>query len=303
MLMIEGKYMMLKELRKRKVYLSIITVLVIGIIVSAFFMKREVVASVAGSSITKAELSAELLEQYGSTVLDTMITTKLIELEAEKQKITVSSDEIEEEMQTLINSYGGEEAFNSVLASSGASIGALRQDVKSYLLTEKLLKERITITEEEMTTYFEENKDSYAQEEQIEASHILVDDEDTANEVLAKLNEGGDFAELAEEYSTDESNASMGGELGYFGKGKMVEEFENVAFELEIDTLSEPVKTEFGYHIIKVTDKKEAKEANFEDSKELVEQAILEERMSTEYSSLLSELEEAYTIETFLGNN
>ncbi|WP_225228875.1 peptidylprolyl isomerase [Bacillus sp. PS06] len=295
--------MMLKELRKRKVYLSIITVLVIGIIVSAFFMKREVVASVAGSSITKAELSAELLEQYGSTVLDTMITTKLIELEAEKQKITVSSDEIEEEMQTLINSYGGEEAFNSVLASSGASIGALRQDVKSYLLTEKLLKERITITEEEMTTYFEENKDSYAQEEQIEASHILVDDEDTANEVLAKLNEGGDFAELAEEYSTDESNASMGGELGYFGKGKMVEEFENVAFELEIDTLSEPVKTEFGYHIIKVTDKKEAKEANFEDSKELVEQAILEERMSTEYSSLLSELEEAYTIETFLGNN
>ncbi|MBD8070830.1 peptidylprolyl isomerase [Bacillus sp. PS06] len=294
---------MLKELRKRKVYLSIITVLVIGIIVSAFFMKREVVASVAGSSITKAELSAELLEQYGSTVLDTMITTKLIELEAEKQKITVSSDEIEEEMQTLINSYGGEEAFNSVLASSGASIGALRQDVKSYLLTEKLLKERITITEEEMTTYFEENKDSYAQEEQIEASHILVDDEDTANEVLAKLNEGGDFAELAEEYSTDESNASMGGELGYFGKGKMVEEFENVAFELEIDTLSEPVKTEFGYHIIKVTDKKEAKEANFEDSKELVEQAILEERMSTEYSSLLSELEEAYTIETFLGNN
>ncbi|MFC4323584.1 peptidylprolyl isomerase [Litchfieldia salsa] len=294
---------MLKELKKRKVYVSVITVLVIGIIVSTFLLQKEVVASVEGTSITKAELSEELLEQYGSTVLDTMITNKLIELEAEKQEVKATDEEIEAELATLIESYGGEEAFNSVIESSGASMEAVRQDLSLYLVTEKLLKERITITDEEMTTYFEENKETYAQAEQIEASHILVEDEETASEVVQKLDEGEDFAELAKTYSTDTTNASSGGDLGYFGKGEMVAEFENVAFNLELNTISDPVKTEYGYHIIKVTDKKAAAEADFEQSKELVEQSILEERMSTEYSTFLSELESAYSIETFLGSN
>ncbi len=294
---------MLKELKSRKVYVSIITLLVIGVVISTFLLKKEVVASVGGSSISKNELTNELLEQYGATVLETMIQSKLIELEAKEKNIEVTDAEIEEELQLLIDSYGGEEAFLSVLEANGASLTAVKNDVKSYILTEKLLKERVSITEEEMTTYFEENKDSYAQAEQVEASHILVEEEATANEVMEKLHAGGDFGELAAEYSTDTSNASSGGDLGYFGKGEMVEEFENVAFSLKIDEISSPVKTEYGYHIIKVSDKKEAADANYEESKDAIEEALFEEKISTEYYTWLAELEEKYSIENFLTNN
>ena len=82
-----------------------------------------------------------------------------------------------------------------------------------------------------------------------------------------KLKDGEDFATLAEEYSTDTSNADNGGELGFFPRGKMVAEFEEAAFSMKVDEISDPVKTEHGYHIIHVTDKKEAKEAVFEDQK------------------------------------
>ena len=91
--------------------------------------------------------------------------------------------------------------------------------------------------------YFEENKEKFEQAEQVQANHILVEDEETAKEVDQKLKDGGDFAELAEEYSKDPSNANNGGELGYFGKGEMVPEFEEAVFAMEVDEISSPVKT------------------------------------------------------------
>ena len=145
-------------------------------------------------------------------------------------------------------------------------------------------------------SYFEENKDSLGQAEQVEASHILVEDKATAEKVLKKLKNGGDFAELAKEYSTDEGSAANGGSLGYFGKGEMVAEFEDVAFKLEVGKISEPVKTEYGYHIIKVTNKKEAKEATLKDSKEQIKETLLTEKLQTEYATWLQKKEEEYKI-------
>ena len=223
-----------------------------------------VVATVGDEKITKAEFYDTLVKYYGADTLENMITDKIIEAETKKVDINITDTEIQFEMDRIIEAYGGQEAFDQQMALSGTTTETLKADIISYLKTLKLLEPRVTVAEEEITAYFEENKVYLAQPEQVEASHILVDDEATANEVKAQLDEGKDFAELAAKYSTDSSNAQIGGELGFFGRGDMVEAFEEAAFSLEINEISGPVKTEFGYHIIKVTDRQEAQEASLE---------------------------------------
>ena len=137
--------------------------------------------------------------------------------------------------------------------------------------------------------------------EQVQASHILVADEETAKEVAQKLKDGGDFAELAEEYSTDASNAKKGGQLSYFPRGEMVTEFDEAVFAMEIDEISSPVKTSCGYHIIHVTDKKAAKEAVFEDLKDELKEKLFEQKMQSEYGVYLNEIKEDYDIKNLLS--
>ncbi len=253
------------------------------------------VATVGGEKITKAELYATLVEQYGAQTLENMVIDKIAEIETKKANVNISEDEIQKEMNSIFEAYGGQETFNMQMQQSGMTEADLKEDIISYLKTLKLLEPRIKVTEEDIKTYFEENKDTLAQSEQVEASHILVDDEATAIEVKKKLDEGKDFAELAAEYSKD-SSAQSGGELGYFGRGDMVEPFEAAAFSLNIDEISDPVKSEFGYHIIKLTGRKEAQEASLENNRTEIEETLKNEKISTEYSAWLAEKQEEYEI-------
>lgn len=261
----------------------------------------ESVATVDGEKITQEELNNATLKQYGPTVLDTLISNKVIELEAEKEGITVSDEEIQEEIDQLIEMYGGEEAFEQVIASNNIDEAGLEEDIETYELTSKLMALTIDITDEEITTYYEENKESYNQAEEVEASHILLEDEATAKEVLKKLKDDGDFAELATEYSTDTTSSANGGSLGSFGKGEMVAEFEGAAFAMAIDEISEPIKSEHGYHIIKVTGKTEAKEVTLEDVKDEVRNTLMETAINEQYSSWITDKMAEYEIEPTLG--
>lgn len=291
---------MLNSILNKKMIFPAVLILLLTLIVTLGFTKKETAASINGEKISKDELYTKLTHLYGEEALDSLITNKVIEMESEKEKVKVTGNEIDEELTKLQESYGGEEGFASALEQNNVSMEQVREDIEYYLLAEKMIEPSIKITEEDMKTYFEENKESFDQKEQVKASHILVEDEATAKKVKEELDNGKDFAELAKEYSTDTSNAAAGGDLGYFAKGEMAEEFEKAAFSLGIDEISEPVKTEFGYHIIKVSDKKAAKAAAYEDHKEDIKEQLFDEKIQTEYPNWLEEKKAEYKINKYL---
>lgn len=271
-------------------------VVAVAILVIPGFSKEESVATVDGEKITKDELYNALVQTSGEQALNALINEKLIALEIKNEKIKVSDEDVEAELASQIEEVGGEETFDALLKQNGLTTKQVKENIIQFLSVRQLIEPRVEVTEEAIKTYFEENKEKFDKEEQVEASHILVEDEATAKEVAEKLATGEDFATLAKEYSTDEANADKGGELGFFAYGKMVEEFSEVAFAMDIDSISDPVKTTHGYHLIHVTDKQEAKEATFEDSKEEIEEILFEEGVNNEYVLLLDELKEKYKI-------
>jgi foldase protein PrsA len=290
----------LKKLLNKNFIILAFVLVGITVILTVAFSKQEAAATINGEVISKEELDAKLTSLYGDETLESLITNKLIELEAEKKELEVTGNEIDEELTNLQESYGGEEEFAAALEQNDVSMEQVRQDIEYYLLAEKLIKPSISVTDEDIKTYFDENSESFDQQEQVEASHILVEDEATAKKVKEELTGGKDFAELAKEYSTDTSNAASGGDLGFFAKGEMTEEFENAAFSLEVNAISDPVKTEFGYHIIKVTDKKAAKAAVLEDHKEEIKEQLFDEKIQAEYTNWLEEKKSDYNIKSYL---
>jgi foldase protein PrsA len=207
---------------------------------------NNVVVDTSVGQITKDDLYNEMKKQYGNQVLQQMIYTKLLE-----KNFPVSDQEVNDEVQRLKKSYTSTDAFNQALAQNGIKDETeLKQKIRENLLQLKAATKDAKVSDADLKKLYEQNK------VQVRASHILVKDLKTANDIEAKLNQGQDFATLAKQYSTDTSSAANGGDLGFFGKGLMTPEFEKTAFSLPIGKISAPVKTQFGYHIIKVTQKR-----------------------------------------------
>lgn len=261
----------------------------------------ETLATVEGEKISKDDLYDFLVKASGKEALEALIDEKVITLEAKKEKVEIDDKDIDKELDLYIENAGGEEGLKNVLEQQGLTQDDLKADIVKYLSIRKMVEPRIKITDEAIAASFEENKAMLDQPEQVEASHILVELEDEAviKEVAQKLKDGGDFAELAKEYSIDGS-AESGGELGLFGRGQMVPEFEEKAFSMKVGEISDPVKTQHGYHLIHLTDKKEAKEAVLEDHKEEIKDKLFEEGLQTEYMAWLTEVKENYKIKNEL---
>lgn len=263
--------------------------------------KADVVARVNGEDITKDDLYELMVKQSGEQALDALITQKMIELEAESENMVVSDEDIEKELEKYYEYYDGKEGFIQTIEASGYTLEEVKKDVVITIKTKMLLKPRITISAEEMKTYFDENTESFSQAKEVKASHILVETKETADEIKDKLAKGEDFGELVKEYSIDTTTKEIGGDLGFFASGKMVKEFEEAAFVLKVGEISDPVKSEYGYHIIKVEEIKEAKEANYEENKEEINDILFEQKIQGEYEPWLEELNKKYEIENLLG--
>nr|WP_218059056.1 peptidylprolyl isomerase [Orenia metallireducens] len=173
------------------------------------------------------------------------------------------------------------------------------QRVRNNLLSQfaiKNLLEKVAVDDNEIEEFYNQNKDRFKKPESVQASHILVKEEKKAEEILNQLKEGLAFAEAVKKYSTCPSKA-RGGDLGDFTRGKMVPEFEQAAFAMEEGEVSnEPVKTQFGYHIIKVTAKNEAASSPLEEVKAQVEQQLVSMKQNKLYQDKTEELKEKYTV-------
>lgn len=214
----------------------------------------EVIVKTKDGDITKEEFYNEMKARVGKEVIRDLVHEKVL-----SKKYKVTDKEIDKEIENLKDMYGVQ--YDLVVQQNGEK--AIRDMVKLDLLRQKAAMEDIKVTDKELKDYYENYKPK------IRASHILVKDEKTAKEIKAKLDKGEDFAKLAKQYSQDPGSASNGGDLGWFGQGKMVKEFEDAAYKLKVGEISDPVKTEYGYHIIKVTDKEEKKP--FNEMKEEIE--------------------------------
>jgi len=164
-------------------------------------------------------------------------------------------------------------------------------------LLEKEIESKAKVTEQDAKNYYEKHKAELASVSQIRASHILVKTEAEAKQILEKLKKGGNFAELAKKYSIDPGSAKNGGDLGYFSSGQMVPEFEQAAAKLKPGEISEPVKTKFGYHIIKVTDRKMGKPVEFEKVKSVIMQRLSAEKQKEVFDAYIEGLKKSYKVE------
>ena len=249
-------------------------------------------------AVNQLENSQENKEYYVQAgLLDEFIFQKLILQDAEKKNLNISLDEASEIMQEdITNYYGSVDTYKELyLEPIGVSWEELVRFYRVGLVYDNLISERLSQKDIDLEAVYNENPSKYQMPEQVEASHILVDDLDTAKNLIAQLYVGADFAALAEEYSTDSASAVNGGYLGYFTAEQMVDEFSDEAFSLPIGTYSpEPVQSQFGYHIVYVTDHTQARQLSFEEAQSYVVQDVSYEVEEEIYTELINEAQIVY---------
>ena len=295
-------------------------------------VKDDKVAMVNGSAITKAQLDTEMgryeqqMSMSGRTmnpeqqsglkkmILENLVNRELLSQESAKSGIKVSDAEVNDQIAALKQKFPSANQFNDTLGQLKLTEADLKNQLNRDLAIKKLIDKevanKITISQDEAKSFYDSHPDLFNTPEQVRASHILIKVDSKASpeeknkahqkmeEIQKKIKNGEDFASLAKQYSGCPSSAN-GGDLDFFEKGQMVAPFEKAAFALKKGEVSDIVETEFGYHIIKVTDRKDAGVMPFEQMKDKIEQRLKQEKVNQQMSQYIDQLKTKSKIETF----
>jgi peptidyl-prolyl cis-trans isomerase C len=290
------------------------------------------VAIFEGGEVTLGELQ-EFAEQSGlgelspgspqfeaaiQQVMPTLIEFEIAKAYAQENGITVSEEEVNREIETIKDqiseqaqaqgmNVGREEAFAQALQQAGLSQEQLREQLQEQLPVQKV-QERVVgdveASQEEVEQFYEENKElQFTTPEQRCGRHILFnkDQKEKAEEVKSQLENGGDFAELAKEYSQDPGSAEQGGDLGCVGRGETVPNFEEAIFNAEKGEIVGPVETEFGYHVIEVTEIKAQSTKPLEEVEAQIREQLSTNLQAEEFSAWIEKQKEQRDVKYLPG--
>lgn len=246
-------------------------------------MENKTLAVVAGHEITDKDLD-NIISKY-----------------PEEQKMYFGNEQGRKQLleQTiafeLLNKFGAEIGLDKT-DEYAETLNSLAKELLTQMTVNKVLSE-VTVTDEDVAKFYNENKSNYADQEKVSAKHILVDAEEDANKIKSEIEAGTiSFEDAALKYSSCPSKEE-GGNLGEFSRGMMVPEFEDVAFGSEVGKVSEAVKTQFGYHLILVESKNEAKKKELEEVKETVTKQLIQQAQQKKYIDVILELEKKYIVD------
>ena len=290
----------------------------------------EVVAKVNGENVTKADfermlktiearagqpIPADRRDEIVRGALDQLITYTLLAQESKTRGIKIEDTEIEAKMGELKKQFPTQEAFDKALKQRGMTLDSLRHDARVDLSVNKLMDTEVSTlpgpSDADAKDFYAKNPDKFQEPESVRASHILVRVDEKADaaakqkaraeieSVLKQVKAGGDFAKLAQEHSQDGS-AAQGGDLNYFQKGQMVPAFDKVAFELKPGQVSDIVTTQFGYHIIKVTDHKQGRTVPFEEAEGKIKEFLAGQKKQEHADAFIEGLKKKSKIEVLI---
>jgi peptidyl-prolyl cis-trans isomerase C len=272
-----------------------------------FFVRR---AAQGGQQIPDGQM-ARMKDQ----VLESLIDRELLFQESKKKGIKVKTEAVSDQFQKIQQRYTNKEEFKKLLSNMGLTESDVQAQIERGMaiqeLIDKEVTEKIKVSDEETKAFYDKNPQLFQQPEQIKASHILIkvaadapaDQKAKARkkieDVQQKVKNGEDFATLAKTYSEGPSGPK-GGDLGYFRRGQMVKPFEEAAFSLKPDETSEIVETQFGYHLIKVNDKKPAKKMTYAEVKDRLNEHLKKQKADSETNAYIETLRKDAKIEKFI---
>jgi peptidyl-prolyl cis-trans isomerase C/foldase protein PrsA len=250
-----------------------------GEVISREDLQRELRQEAGGSAPLEA-LSPAALEAFERDVLQNLIDRVLLLRAAKQLNIFVSPEEVEREVLRLRSDYPSD-GFERALAEGQLSLAELKQKTSALLTIERLFQQQVyaqrAVTEDEVRQYYEQHSAEFQEPEQVRAAQIVVKTAEEARQIQRQLRSGHSFAELARKHSLS-PDARQGGDLGYFPKGRMPAQFDEVAFKLPLNQVSDVISTPYGFHLFKVLAKKPASRQPFAEVRAQLQQRLLSDK-------------------------